>query len=41
MLQRSPMYAYIPAKDLARARRFYEQKVGFKAAREICRRRGV
>jgi len=30
MLQQSPMYAYIPASDLARARKFYEQKVGFK-----------
>ena len=29
MLQRSPMYAYIPAKDLARARQFYEQRLGF------------
>jgi predicted enzyme related to lactoylglutathione lyase len=28
MLQRFPMYAYIPAKDVARAREFYEQKVG-------------
>ena len=28
MLQESPMYAYIPAKDLARARQFYEGKVG-------------
>ena len=28
MLQKAPMYAYIPAKDLARARQFYEQKVG-------------
>lgn len=28
MLQDSPMYAYIPARDLARARRFYEEKVG-------------
>ena len=28
MLQRHPMYAYIPAQDLARARRFYEDKVG-------------
>ena len=35
MLQDSPMYAYIPAKDLARARRFYEEKVGLKAAQEI------
>jgi predicted enzyme related to lactoylglutathione lyase len=30
MLQQSPMYAYIPAKDLARARKFYEEKVGLK-----------
>ena len=30
MLQDSPMYAYIPARDVARARRFYEQKLGFK-----------
>jgi predicted enzyme related to lactoylglutathione lyase len=35
MLQSSPMYAYIPATDLARARRFYEQKVGLKPAREV------
>jgi predicted enzyme related to lactoylglutathione lyase len=28
MLQTSPMYAYIPASDLARAKRFYEQKLG-------------
>jgi predicted enzyme related to lactoylglutathione lyase len=30
MLQDSPMYAYIPAKDVARARSFYEQKLGLK-----------
>ena len=35
MLQNSPMYAYIPAKDVARARRFYEQKVGLKPKQEI------
>jgi predicted enzyme related to lactoylglutathione lyase len=35
MLQKSPMYAYIPAKDLARARRFYEEKVGLKPRQEI------
>jgi catechol 2,3-dioxygenase-like lactoylglutathione lyase family enzyme len=35
MLQKSPMYAYIPAADLARARKFYEDKLGFKPAREI------
>lgn len=29
MLQRSAMYAYIPAKDMARARQFYEGKLGF------------
>jgi len=31
MLQNSPIYAYIPAKDLARARKFYEGKLGFVA----------
>ena len=35
MLQKSPMYAYIPAKDLGRARRFYEQKLGFQPKVEI------
>ena len=30
MLQKYPMHAYIPAKDLERARRFYEDKVGLK-----------
>src|SRR4051812_6233848 len=35
MLQSYPMYAYIPAKDLARARRFYEEKVGLRAKQEI------
>jgi catechol 2,3-dioxygenase-like lactoylglutathione lyase family enzyme len=34
MLQRFPMYAYIPAKDIARARRFYEGKLGFKPKAE-------
>ena len=29
MLQNSPFYAYIPAKDVARARRFYEGTLGF------------
>jgi predicted enzyme related to lactoylglutathione lyase len=29
MLQNAPMYAYIPARDVARARRFYEQTLGF------------
>ena len=28
MLQDSPLYAYFPAKDLARARRFYEETLG-------------
>ena len=28
MLQQSPIYAYFPARDLARARRFYEEKLG-------------
>ena len=35
MLQSYPMYAYIPAKDLARARDFYEKKVGLKAGPEM------
>ncbi len=35
MLQTSPMYAYIPAKDLARARRFYEEKVGLTPKGEV------
>ena len=29
MLQKSPFYAYIPAKDVERARRFYEKTLGF------------
>ena len=35
MLQASPMYAYIPAKDVARARKFYEEKVGLKPKQEV------
>ena len=35
MLQNSPMYAYIPASDIARARKFYEQKLGFKPKAEL------
>jgi predicted enzyme related to lactoylglutathione lyase len=34
MLQRCPMYAYLPAKDVARARAFYEQKLGFRPKEE-------
>lgn len=34
MLQKSPIYAYIPAKDMARARRFYEEKLGFEPKEE-------
>ena len=34
MLQKYPMYAYIPAQDVARERAFYEQKVGLKPTRE-------
>jgi catechol 2,3-dioxygenase-like lactoylglutathione lyase family enzyme len=29
------MYAYIPAKDVARARRFYEEKLGLKPGEEL------
>ncbi len=35
MLQTSPIYAYLPARDLARARAFYEGKVGLKPKQEI------
>src|SRR5262245_29477983 len=35
MLQTAPMYAYIPAKDLARARAFYEGKLGFKPTEQL------
>jgi predicted enzyme related to lactoylglutathione lyase len=35
MLQKFPMYAYIPVGNLARARQFYEQKLGFKPTREV------
>ena len=34
MLQDSPMYAYIPVRDLPRARQFYEVKLGFKPKQE-------
>lgn len=34
MLQDFPMYAYIPARDLKRAREFYEKKVGLRAKEE-------
>jgi predicted enzyme related to lactoylglutathione lyase len=35
MLQDSPFFAYIPAKDMARARRFYEQTLGFAPGRAL------
>jgi predicted enzyme related to lactoylglutathione lyase len=35
VLQKSPIYAYIPAADLARARKFYEEKLGFKPGQEV------
>jgi len=35
MLQNFPFYAYIPAKDVARARRFYEGKLGFRPKHEL------
>lgn len=34
MLQDAPLYAYLPAADLSRARRFYEQTLGFKPREE-------
>ena len=35
MLQNFPMYPYIPARDVARARRFYEDKLGFTPKEEL------
>lgn len=35
MLQKSPMYAYIPAHDLERARHFYEDTLGFAPKAQI------
>ena len=34
MLQDAPMYSYIPAKDVSRARKFYEEKLRFKPKQE-------
>jgi catechol 2,3-dioxygenase-like lactoylglutathione lyase family enzyme len=34
MLQKFPMYSYIPASDVARAREFYEGKLGFEPKSE-------
>ncbi len=35
MLQDHPMYAYLPATDVARARRFYEGTLGFTPGEEL------
>jgi catechol 2,3-dioxygenase-like lactoylglutathione lyase family enzyme len=35
MLQNCPLYAYIPVRDVSRARRFYEGKLGLKPKREV------
>ena len=35
MLQKSPFYAYIPVLDIARARKFYEEKLGLKPKQEL------
>jgi len=35
MLQNSPLYSYIPARDVERARAFYERTLGFKPKIEI------
>lgn len=35
MLQQSPMYSYIPVADLSRARKFYEEKLGFRPKGEV------
>ena len=34
MLQKFPMYAYLPVKDVTRARRFYEETLGFRPKEE-------
>ena len=34
MLQDAPLHAYIPARDMARARKFYEDKVGLKPTKQ-------
>jgi len=35
MLQESPLYAYFPARDLERARKFYEQTLGLVPQQEM------
>ena len=35
MLQTASMYSYLPAANVQRARRFYEQKLGFRPDEEI------
>src|SRR5438552_16511979 len=35
MLQKFPLYAYIPAKDVARARKLYEGRLGCRAKEEV------
>lgn len=35
MLQDSPLYAYLPATDVGRARQFYEKTLGFRPSEEI------
>ena len=35
MLQNSPIIPYIPASDLVRARKFYEEVIGFKPSQEV------
>jgi catechol 2,3-dioxygenase-like lactoylglutathione lyase family enzyme len=35
MLQQSPMYSYLPATDVSRARAFYEGTLGFRPAEEV------
>lgn len=35
MLQNSPIIPYIPASELARARKFYEEVIGFTPSQEV------
>ena len=35
MRQQWPMYSYLPARDVSRARQFYEQRLGWQPAEEV------
>ena len=35
MLKNSPIYAFIPVRDMSRARKFYEETLGFRPSQEM------